>query len=87
MVERNSCPHAHKVYETKRRSFLKALNGRVFEILLDAIVLYIVGVPFLEGIGIAVIIEGLCFGVCYIVERIWNKISFGRKIVSVDQKT
>lgn len=87
MERRNSCPHAHRVNESKLRSFLKALNGRILEVLIDAVILYVLGIPFLEGIGVAVLIEGVCFGVCYVVERIWNKISFGRKIVSVDQKT
>ena len=87
MERRNSCLHAHKVNETKLRSFLKALTGRVLEILVDTLILYIIGIPLFEGIGIAILIEVVCFGVCYIVERIWNKISFGRKIVSIDQKT
>ena len=75
------CKHKHKIYETRLRSFLKALNGRVLEVLVDAAILRVLGIPFLEGIGVSILIEAACFGISYGIERLWNKISWGRRIL------
>jgi hypothetical protein len=74
------CQHSRKVNETKARSFLKAGSTRVAEVIIDTILLKLVGVPVLEGIGLSIAIEIACFGLCYVGERLWNKVQWGRKI-------
>jgi len=69
-----------KVYETRRRSLLKAISFRVIEIALDSLILSFFITPVI-AVGLAVAIEGLCFLLHFLFERGWNKINYGRCIV------
>ena len=69
-----------KVNETRKRSLLKAISFRVVEITASSIVLSFFVTTY-EAIGLAVLLEGLCFGLQYLGERVWNKIGYGREIV------
>ena len=78
-----------KVYDTRKRSFLKALTANLVEIIIDTFVIGFIlsylGVPYevayLSGGGLAVLTELLCFCTNYIVDRIWNRTQWGREIV------
>ena len=69
-----------KINETRKRSLLKAISFRVVEITASSIVLSFFVKPY-EAIGLAVLLEGLCFGLQYLGERIWNKVGYGREIL------
>lgn len=69
-----------KINETRRRSLLKAVSFRVIEVTASSIVLSFFVTTY-EAIGLAVLLEGLCFGLQYLGERVWNKIGYGREIV------
>lgn len=75
------CQHEYKVNETKTRSLTKTITTRVLEITIDTAILLKVGLPIFESFGLAVSIEFICLSVCYVLERIWNKIQWGRKIL------
>jgi len=68
-----------KVYETKKRSLIKAVSFRVIEIAVDSLILSFFVTPAV-AISLAVVIEGLCLSAHFIFERIWNKINYGRHI-------
>jgi len=68
-----------KINETRKRSLLKAISFRVVEITASSIVLSFFVAPY-KAIGLAVLLEGLCFGLQYLGERAWNRISYGREI-------
>lgn len=86
--------HKHKVDETKARSLLKAISGRIIEIsigtlVFGSIIAYFfpsVPSPYLAGFSLNVIEEALCFIVTYGTERIWNRISWGRKVEDVENE-
>ena len=68
-----------KINETRTRSLLKAASFRVLEITVDALLLsFFVSVPL--AVGLAVAIEGVCFGMHFLFERVWNRIDYGRGI-------
>jgi len=70
----------YKVSETRLRSLAKTSMSKGIEIAVDTIVIGVFisfGIP---PIAIAVVIEAVCFGNHYIIERLWNKVQFGRKI-------
>ena len=69
-----------KINETRKRSLLKAVSFRVIEITASSIVLSFF-VTVYEAIGLAVLLEGLCFGLQYLGERVWNRINYGREIL------
>ena len=69
-----------KINETKKRSLLKAISFRIVEITASSLVLSHFVTAY-EAIGLAVMLEGICFGLQYLGERIWNKIQWGREIV------
>lgn len=77
----NECKQKHSVYETKWRSIVKSSSFRIIEVILDTILLKIAGLPLFESVGIAVLVEVLCFLLGFSWERLWNKIKWGRKIV------
>lgn len=82
------CEHKPKVNETRSRSFLKAVTARILEVLVDTLIFSFVGFPLFESFGLAILVEFVCFLVCYILERIWNKVDYGRKIINnPNQKT
>ena len=68
-----------KVYETKRRSLLKALSFRVVEIAVDSLILSFFVTPVV-AIGLAIALEGICLVLHFVFERGWNKIDYGRHI-------
>ena len=70
-----------KINETRKRSFLKAVSFRVIEVIVDALILSIFVSPKI-AIGLAIGLELLCLGLHYGFERIWNRIPYGRHIVS-----
>ena len=68
-----------KINETRTRSLLKAASFRVLEITVDALLLsFFVSVPL--AVGLAVAIEGVCFSMHFLFERVWNRIDYGRSI-------
>jgi len=70
----------HKVNETKTRSLAKTAISKGIEILVDTVVITIfisLGIP---PIVIAISIEGLCFANHFIIERLFNRVQWGRKI-------
>jgi len=69
-----------RVNETKKRSLLKATSFRIVEITASSIVLSFFVTAY-EAVGLAVLLEGLCFGLQYLGERVWNKIGYGREIM------
>jgi len=75
------CQHEHKVDETHKRSILKAVTARILEVTIDATIFYIIGLPIFESLGLAVLVELTCFLICYGLERIWNRIDYGRKVI------
>lgn len=69
------------VYETKLRSFLKAVSFRLIEITVDTIILSFFVTPPV-AFGLSVTLELICLLLHFVFERIWNKIQYGRIIVS-----
>jgi uncharacterized membrane protein len=68
-----------RVYETRKRSLLKAVSFRVIEVVVDTLILsFFVTVPI--AIGLAVVLEFICFLLHFLFERVWNKIDYGRVI-------
>ena len=68
-----------KVYETRKRSLLKAISFRIIEIAIDSAILSIfVSPPVAIGLGVA--LEGICLLLHFGFERIWNKIDYGRQV-------
>lgn len=76
------CEHdKHRVDETHKRSIVKGITGRAIEIAVDAIILSLFGLNIFESVGVAILIEGLCFVSSYFNERLWNKVNWGRRII------
>jgi uncharacterized membrane protein len=69
-----------KVDETHKRSLFKGISMRILEITIDTILLSVLGFGIERSLAVSIAIEGLCFVIHYINERMWNKISWGRKI-------
>jgi len=69
-----------KVYETRKRSLLKAVSFRVVEVIVDTFILSIF-VDTRIALGLAVALEGVCLLLDFSKERIWNKIEYGRYII------
>ena len=69
-----------KVNETHKRSLLKGVSMRILEVTIDTVLLSILGFGVGESLVVSIGIEGLCFVIHYINERLWNKISWGRRI-------
>lgn len=70
----------HKINETRKRSFLKGITARILEIVIDTFLFFALGLEIHTSFGIALLIEGLCFLLHYLNERVWNKINYGRII-------
>lgn len=73
-----------KIYETKKRSLIKSASFRVIEVIIDSLILSFFITPAI-AIGVAIAIEGICWGAQYVSERIWNKINYGRHIIEDKQ--
>lgn len=69
-----------KVNETPMRSFLKTMGFRVVEILLDTLLLQTINPEVHENLIIAIVIEGICWLLSFIWERLWNLTDFGREV-------
>lgn len=87
-----SCEHKHKVSETRKRSLLKTISGRILEILIGTTVfgtiLFFLGFPspYQLGFALNLLEELICLKVTYLTERIWNRIQWGRKIENINKK-
>ena len=68
-----------RVHETKRRSLIKAISFRIVEIAVDTIILNLFVAPAI-ALALAITLEAICFGLHFLFERVWNKISYGRYI-------
>jgi len=66
-----------KIYETRRRSLLKAVSFRIIEVGVDILILSFFVAPEV-AVGLAVAMELTCFGLHYGFERMWNKSDYGR---------
>jgi uncharacterized membrane protein len=67
------------IYETRKRSLLKAITFRIVEIALDTIILSFFVTPEI-ALGLAVGLELTCFLLHFGFERLWNKTDYGRLI-------
>jgi len=76
------CEHdKQRVDETHKRSIAKGITGRLIEIAVDTAILSFLGINPFQSLGVAIIIEGLCFASSYFNERLWNKVLWGRRII------
>lgn len=81
--------HKHRVNETRKRSMLKAISGRIIEIIIGTLVqgsiLKYLGLPIPYELGfiMTLIEEVICFCICFVNERIWNRINWGREVEDV----
>lgn len=67
------------IYETRMRSFWKAVSFRGIEVAVDTLILsFFVEVPV--AVGLAIALEVLCLILHYIFERVWNRSDYGREI-------
>ena len=87
-VGENGTPmeHEHQVNETKKRSMIKGVTAKAMEITFDFVVLGTLGMNPFESIGIAILLEFVCYCLGFVNERIWNKISWGRRVINVLEK-
>lgn len=72
-----------RVNETRTRSILKGITGRILEVILDMLLINLIGMGKIDiqtSFIIAVIIEAVCFIASYINERFWNLTDFGRTV-------
>ena len=69
-----------KINETWKRTLLKGVTQRIFEITFASLVLSLF-VTVDKAIGLAVVTELICYGTHIINERFWNKTDYGREIV------
>ena len=84
----------YRVEESKKRSILKSLTASCSEIFFDVILfsflLQLLGIPHLEsigmGLGISLMDEAICCLTFYFNERVWNRLQFGRRIVSSKER-
>jgi hypothetical protein len=95
----SECPHEHRVCETHARTLLKGITAKVLEVSFDLLVFDSILSKItpqlgliqntLNSLGIAILIEGVCFTLGYLNERGWNRIMWGRKVIDIpiDQKT
>jgi uncharacterized membrane protein len=77
--------HRHKVNESRKRSLLKGISMRILEITVDVFLLSFLGLGVETSLGASITIEGICFAVGYINERLWDKIQWGRKVKDVEK--
>ena len=69
-----------KVNETHKRSLFKGISMRILEITIDTVLLSILGFGIEKSLTVSIGIEGLCFVIHYINERLWNKVNWGRTV-------
>lgn len=79
--------HEPKINESKARSILKTITGRLIEIgvgtLVQGRILSYLGFEnaFELGFIMTLIEEVVCFCICLVNERIWNRINWGRNVI------
>lgn len=73
-----------RVYETRRRSLLKGITHRIFEIAVDTFILSWF-VELKTALGLAVLIELVCYIGYVLHERGWNRIHYGRIVYRGDR--
>jgi len=89
-----SCHHDHTVNETRTRSLLKAISGRIIEVTVGALVFgtllsfLVPGMqnPYIAGLGLNIVEETICFVVSYFTDRAWNKIQWGREVEDIESR-
>lgn len=69
-----------KVNETPMRSFLKTMGFRAVEIILDTFLLLTINPEIYQNLIISIAIEGICWLLSFIWERLWNLTDFGREV-------
>lgn len=87
-------PHEHKVEDTRKRSFLKALTGYTLEVIIDTFIfwtlLVVIGIEpghaIPLGAGFSLLTESICFLSHYLNDRIWNRAQWGRKVEDEEAK-
>jgi len=72
--------------ETKKRSIAKSISFRLVEIGVAATVMFLIIGNLELAVGLVLIEEGTCFLLGYIWERIWNRIPWGKIVVSTNWK-
>lgn len=90
------CPHCdkeQKIEDTRLRSLLKTVTSNLEEVLVDTVIigsiLTLLGLPyaFAYGTGLSLVVETICGFIHYFNDRLWNRISWGRKaLLSKNQK-
>jgi len=65
--------------ESIKRSLFKSISFRVVVVLSDIIVIYFITHRYDITIGVTIATNVASMVLYYLHERIWNKISFGRK--------
>jgi uncharacterized membrane protein len=81
---------AEIVDETRKRSLVKTITLRIFEVAVDtALIAWLLSVFSVFGDGwssylvVAILIESLCALTSYLNERLWNRVQWGRRIKRV----
>lgn len=87
--------HKHKVEDSRKRSFLKALTGNGLEVIFDTVIFGTIFKTFLGlslpeaaglGLALSIITELLCFVTNYFNDRIWNRLQWGRKVKEIEEE-
>jgi uncharacterized membrane protein len=75
------------VDETRKRSLAKTITLRIFEVVVDTVLIaWLLSVFSVFGGGwsmylvVAILVESLCALTSYLNERLWNKVQWGRRI-------
>lgn len=72
----------HKINDTKLRSLLMVVSGRALEISVGT---FLISYLLLDNLplsfGIAILNETICAITTYLNLRVWNKTSWGRKVI------
>lgn len=74
-----------RINETKKRSIIKSITAKIFEIAVGSIILSVIGLPVVNSIGLTVLIETSCFLTNFVNERLWNLTDWERKIKDDDE--
>lgn len=65
--------------EHPKRSLLKSLSWRIFSFLLTVIIIYLYTKNIKQSIGVGAGIDIVKMVLYYVHERLWNRVSYGRK--------
>ena len=75
----------NKVNEKCSRSIVRAATRRALEVAVDTLLLSIFAEAPL-ALGLAIIVEGICFTVSFINDRLWNFTDWKREIVNSTER-